>query len=74
MEVTRASGLDASWTTLWGGVVSMSHWAVALGKTQDTPERLRHSAGLGTPLGPPKGTGGSDREEESLSIFAIKKK
>ncbi|KAI3357827.1 hypothetical protein L3Q82_016219, partial [Scortum barcoo] len=37
----------------------MSHREEALGKTQDTLERLCLSAGLGTPLGSPGIAGGS---------------
>ncbi|KAI3375400.1 hypothetical protein L3Q82_021886, partial [Scortum barcoo] len=37
----------------------MSHREEALGKTQDTLERLCLSAGLGTPQGPPGRAGGS---------------
>uniref|UniRef100_A0A3P9HS93 C-type lectin domain-containing protein n=1 Tax=Oryzias latipes TaxID=8090 RepID=A0A3P9HS93_ORYLA len=48
----------------------MSHWAEAPGKTQDTLERPRLSAGLGTPRGPPRGAGGSGWGEGSLGISA----
>ncbi|KAK3570250.1 hypothetical protein QTP86_017123 [Hemibagrus guttatus] len=47
--VVRASVSDASWTSPWGRVPGMHHWAETPGKTQDTLERLFLSADLGTP-------------------------
>ena len=40
------------------------------GPTQDTPEVLFLSAGLGTPWDPPGGAGGSGREEGGLGFLA----
>ncbi|KAK3535008.1 hypothetical protein QTP70_001967 [Hemibagrus guttatus] len=58
VEVARASVSDASGTSPWRGVPGMPHREEALGKTQDTLERLSLSAGLGTPRGPSGRAGG----------------
>lgn len=64
---------SSTWIT-----ASMCHYHVLCEKkcptgqrTQETLERLRLSTGLGTPLGLPRGAGGSYRGEGSLAIFQI---
>ncbi|KAI3377816.1 hypothetical protein L3Q82_008954 [Scortum barcoo] len=49
-----------------GGVPGMSHWEEALGKTQDTLERLCLSAGQGTPRSSPRK---SLRGQKNISSF-----
>ncbi|KAK3550515.1 hypothetical protein QTP70_000068 [Hemibagrus guttatus] len=59
VEVARASVSDASGMSPWRGVPGVPHREEALGKTQDTLERLCLSGGLGTPRGPSRRAGGS---------------
>ena len=66
--MVRAFRMDASWTPPWGDVSGMSIWEETPRKTQDTLERLYLSAGLGTPLDPLTGAGGSSRGQESLVL------
>ena len=48
VEVVRASGQDASWTSPWGGVSDMPIQEEILGQTRDMLEILYLSACLGT--------------------------
>lgn len=69
--VTQVPGPDASWTPPWGDILSMSHQAEALAKTQDTLEGRRLSTGPATPQGSLRGGRGSDLGEGSLNKFAL---
>ncbi len=50
--MVQASGKDASWSPLYGGVPVTSSWEEAPGQTQVQVERFYLYAGLGTPRNP----------------------